>query len=154
MTRVSTGSVRDARPPEMLVRATNPVVRTLVQSPLGRFIPALAVVDHVGRRSGARRRVVVGWHELDGRAFVVTPAAWRANFSDGASARVRQHGRSRLMRGTLVSDAALVADTLAAFFAAGGSPASCGLRIEADHRIDAHDVELVGRSIVWFDLEA
>lgn len=151
MTRVSTGSVRDARPPEMLVRATNPLVRNVVRSPLGRFVPALAVVDHVGRRSGARRRVVVGWHELDGRAFVVTPAPWRANFSGGASARVHQHGRTRAMRGTLVSDAAVVADTLREFFAAGGSPASCGLRIEADHLIDAHDVEIVGRSIVWFD---
>ena len=154
MTRVSTGSVRDARPPEMLVRATNPLVRGVVRSPLGRFIPALAVVDHVGRRSGTRRRVVVGWHELDGRAFVVTPAVWRANFSGGASALVRQHGRSRSMRGTLVSDAALVAETLAAFFAVGGSPASCGLRIAADHLIDADDVEIVGRSIVWFDPEA
>ena len=154
MTRVSTGSVRDARPPEMLVRATNPLVRSVVRSPLGRLIPALAVVDHVGRRSGHRRRVVVGWHELAGRAFVVTPAVWRANFSGGAPARVHQHGRTRSMRGTLVSDAALVADVLAAFFAAGGSPASCGLRIDADHPIDAHDVEIVGRSIVWFDREA
>ena len=154
MTRVSTGSVRDARPPEMLVRATNPLVRGVVRSPLGRFIPALAVVDHVGRRSGARRCVVVGWHELDGREFVVTPAAWRANFSGGASARVHQYGRTRAMRGTLVSDAAVVAHTLRAFFAAGGSPASCGLRIEAAYLIDADDVEIVGRSIVWFDPEA
>ncbi len=154
MTRVSTGSVRDARPPEMLVRATNPFVRSVLRSPVGRFIPALAVVDHVGRRSGARRRVVVGWHELDGREFVVTPAAWRANFSGGASAGVHQHGRTRAMRGTLISDVAMVADTLRAFFAAGGSPASCGLRIAADHRIDADDVETVDRSIVWFDPEA
>lgn len=153
MTRVATGSVRDARPPEMLVRATNPVVRSVVRSPLGGFVPALAVVDHVGRRSGARRRVVVGWHEIDGREFVVTPAAWRANFRGGASARVHQHGGTRAMCGTLVSDAAVVAETLRAFFAAGGSPGSCGLRIEADHLIDAHDVEAVGRSIVWFDPE-
>ncbi len=151
MTRVATGSVRDSRPPEALVRMTNPVVRSVVRTPFGRFIPALAVVGHVGRQSGARRQVVVGWHEINGREFVVTPAGWRANFRGGAPASVRHHGRTRAMRGTLVSDAVLVAATLRAYFRTGGSPASCGLRIDADHLIDAHDVERVGRSIVWFD---
>ena len=151
MTRVTAGPVCDARPPEGVVRMTNPILRGALRSPIGRWIRGLAIIDHVGRRSGERRRVVVAWHELDGRAFAITPAAWRANFRDGATAQVRHRGRTRAMHGTLVADTETVAATLRTFFEAGGSPTSCGLRVEDGHTITAHDTSVVNRAIVWLD---
>ena len=151
MTRVRGGPVSDARPPEPLVRAINPVVRTLVRSPFGRRIPALAVIEYRGTRTGRRRRVVVAWHELGGRAFALTPAGWRANFVDGASALVRHSGQTLTMTGSLEPRPETVASTLRAHLAAGGSARSLGLRVAAGHEIDAADVRVLGRSIVWFD---
>jgi hypothetical protein len=154
MTRVTTGAVRDARPPEALVRVTNPLVRAVVRSPLGRRIGALAIVDHHGRRTGEPRHVVAAWHELGGRGFVVTPAAWRANFAGGAPARVRHEGRTEAMTGTLVDDPIEVAATLQQMFDAGVSPRTAGLAVDEHHAIDAADVMAVRRAIVWFDPEA
>lgn len=151
MTRVTTGGVRDARPPEGLVRVTNPLVRAVVRSPLGRRIGALAIIDHHGRRSGAARHVVAAWHELDGRGFVVTPAGGRANFAGGAPARVRHQGRTHAMTGTLVDDPTEVAATLQRMFDAGASPRAVGLAVDEHHSINAADVTAVRRAIVWFD---
>ena len=181
MTRVTTGAVRDARPPEHLVRVMNPAVRALLRSPLGRRIGALAIVDHHGRRTGEPRHVVTAWHELDGRGFVVTPAAWRANFTGGAPARVRHEGRTQAMTGTLVDDPIEVAATLQRMFDAvrtfaarlmaeydvrapsvraqtatlsGGNQQKAVVAVDEHHAIDAADVIAVRRAIVWFEPEA
>jgi len=151
MTRIDAGAVRDARPPEGLVRAMNPIVRTVLRSPLGGRVGALAVIDHHGRRTREARHVVAAWHELDGRGFVVTPAGWRANFVGGAPAVVRHGGQTRAMTGTLVDDPATVADTLQRLFDAGHPPRTVGLAMDDGHRIDAADVVAVRRAIVWFD---
>jgi hypothetical protein len=151
MSRARAGAVRDARPPERLVHLGNPVVRTIVRSPAGRAIGALALIDHRGRRTGAPRRVVAAWHELGGRPFVLSPAPWRANFTDPAPARVVHRGRHRAMTGTLDADPERVAATLRACLAAGASPKSFGLAVEAGHEITAGDVVAVRRAIVWFE---
>jgi len=151
VSRTYTGAVRDARPPERLVRTCNPAVRAILRSPAGRGIGALAVIEHHGRRSGARRRVVAAWHRHDGRDFVLTPAPWRANFSDPAPARVTHRGHTRPMIGTLDRDPGSVAAVLQACLAAGASPGSFGLALEPDHEVTADDVVHVGRAIVWLD---
>lgn len=153
MTRVSVGAVRDARPPEAVVRVTNPLVRAMVRGPLGRHIGGLAIIDHHGRRTGAARHVVAAWHELDGRGFVVTPAAWRANFIGGAAAQIHHRGLTSAVTGTLEDDPAEVAAILRQLFDAGASPRSTGLAIDEHHSIDAADVTAVHRAIVWFDPE-
>src|SRR4051812_50117701 len=81
--------IRDARPPTALVRAGNPLVRTVLRSPLGQWIDALAVLEFTGRRTGRRYRVVTGWHVLDGDGVVFTPAVWRGKFASGAGAKGR-----------------------------------------------------------------
>ncbi len=133
------------------MRVLNPIVRTLLRSPVGSRIRPLALLDFAGRRTGRRRRVVVAWHELDSRRFVVTPAGWRANFDGGASATVRHRGVSRTMIGTLESDPSKVARVLRQLFDAGSPPKSVGLAIEGGHVVTAHDVVAVRRAVVWFD---
>jgi hypothetical protein len=151
VTRTDTGAVHDARPPERLVKATNPLVRAIVRSPAGRGIGALTVLEYHGRRSGARRRVVAAWHQYDGRDFVLTPAPWRANFSDPAPARMTHRGHTRSMTGTLDRDPASVAAVLESCLAAGASPGSFGLAVEPGHAVTGDDVVHVRRAIVWLD---
>ena len=151
MTRTNTGPVHDARPPEVLVRVMNPVVRALLRSPVGRKIRPLVLIEYTGRRTGTRRKVVVAWHELDGRRFVVTPASWRANFDGGAPAIVRHCGATRSMTATLDADPATVAHTLTRLVAAGHAPKTVGLAVEPGHVISPEDVVAVHRAVVWFD---
>jgi hypothetical protein len=151
MSRTTTGPVRDARPPEPLVRALNPFVRRALRSPLGRRIRPLALLEYVGRRSGVRRRVVAAWHELDGRGFVVTPAGWQANFVGGAPALVRHCGRTTAMTGTVQSDPVAVARTLQQLFDAGDQARTVGLAVDDGHAVTPDDVIAVRRTIVWFD---
>ena len=151
MTRTSTGPVHDARPPEALVRVMNPVVRALLRSPVGRKIRPLALVEYTGRRTGTRRKVVVAWHELDGRSLVVTPAGWRVNFGGGAPATVRHHGATQPMTATLEADPTAVAHTLTKLFEAGNAPKTVGLAVQPGHVITPEDVVAVHRAVVWFD---
>ena len=151
MTRTVSGAVRDARPPELLVKAGNPLVRTLLRSPAGRVIGPLAVIEHHGRRTGARRRVVVAWHEHDGRRFALTPAPWRANFAGTAPASVTHRGRTQAMTGTLDTDPESVASVLRACLGAGVPARAFGLAVDADHEMTAADVTHVQRAVVWFD---
>ena len=98
-----TAVVRDAHPPAVLVRVLNPIMRTLLRTPLGRLVRPFALIEFAGRRSGRRYRVPVGWHHADGVTVVFTPAPWRVNFSAGAPATVHYRGRTRPMTGMVVS---------------------------------------------------
>lgn len=129
----------------------NPIVRALLRTPVGRRIGPLALLEYTGRRTGNRRQVVVAWHELDGRKFVVTPAGWRANFADGAHATVRHHGATQPMTATLEADPTAVAHTLTKLFEAGNAPKTVGLAVQPGHVITPEDVVAVHRAVVWFD---
>src|SRR4051794_22606829 len=96
--------VRNARPPDMVVRVANVIIRPLLRSPAARAIEPLALLEFDGRRTGQRRRVVVGWHAVDDEGFVVTPAPWRANFANGHAVTVHHRGRVTQSLGTLVDD--------------------------------------------------
>ncbi len=68
--------VRDARPPGIVVRVLNPLMRALLGSRAGRRMKNVALIEFNGRRSGRQYRIPVGWHSAAGTAFVVTPASW------------------------------------------------------------------------------
>jgi len=143
--------IRDARPPTALVRAGNPLVRTVLRSPLGQWIDALAVLEFTGRRTGRRYRVVTGWHVLDGDGVVFTPAVWRANFASGADAKVRHRGTDRTMRGVLETESTTVADALNHVIGDGSSGRALGLSVPPGQRISADDVVRLGRAFIRLD---
>ena len=60
-------AVRDARPPAALLRVTNPILKTLLRTPVSRVIRPLALIEFRGRRSGRPIRVVVAWHVNPGQ---------------------------------------------------------------------------------------
>ena len=145
-----TAAVGDARPPVAVVRITNLIMRPLLRTPLGRVITPLALLEFTGRHSGARRRVVVGWHPHGSTYIVVTPASWRANFAHAHPATVYWRGRRSSFIGTLDHDPERVADAVSALLRGGTSPRSLALQIPAGHTLDADDMTRMNRAIVRF----
>jgi hypothetical protein len=145
--------VRDNRPPAAVLRVINPVLRTLIGSPLGRVLPdSLAVLEMTGRRSGRRYRIVVSWHPVDGAKGVFTAAQWRLNLRGGAPVSVRQSGRT--LRGTaaLVEDPEEVAAAFRHVVDAGTQLRMLGLQAPDGHRITADDVRATGRALVRIEV--
>lgn len=142
--------VTDRRPPPPVARVLDPVMRSLVRSPVGRFIGTFAVLEFEGRRSHRRYRVVVAWHELDEQLLVFTPAGWRANFAGGAPAAVRHRGRRRSLTGTLDRDPATVAAAISRLLAAGTATRAFALDVPAGHVLTAADVTGVDRAMIRF----
>ncbi len=143
-------AVTDARPPQALVRVSNPVLTFLLGTRAGRRLTDLALLEFPGRRTGRRISVVVGWHIVDGTPLVFTPATWRANFAEGATARVRHGGRDEERLGTLDLDAAAVAAGINTVLGAGSSPRALGLRVPSGQVVTADDVTRTGRAMVRF----
>jgi hypothetical protein len=142
--------VRERRPPDLVVRALNPVLRVVLGSRFGRLVKALALLEFTGRRTHRRLQVVTGWYQLDGDNVVFSPAPWRVNFAGGATARVRHHGTLQSLHGVLVTDARAVADALNRLISAGTSPRTLGLWIPPGHRITAEDVARTRRAMIRF----
>lgn len=142
--------VRDARPPNAVVRATNAIVRPLLRTPAATLLKPLALLEFAGRRSGARFRIVVGWHVLDDVGVVITPAGWRTNFVGGHRVTVHRRGTSTTLIGTLESDPGAVADAVKRLLDAGVSARSLALNVSDGHLIDAEDIVATGRAMIRF----
>lgn len=145
------GKVRDARPPAIVVRVLNPLMRALLGSRFGPRMKNVALIEFSGRRSGRMYRIPVGWHHVGGQAIVVTPASWRANFAGARAATVHHGGHAQSMTGTLVTDEAEVARALQAILDAGTSSRQVGLRIPSGHRVLPSDISAVNRAIIRFE---
>lgn len=141
--------VTDATPSQAFLRVLNPILRTAMRSPLGRWIGPFAMLSFDGRRTGRRYDVVVTWHELDGRPVFVTPSPWRANFAGtGAPVTLLHRGRELHGTGTLVTDAPTVAAALARFQESGEPLQAFGLRGPRGHRLTTDDVRRTHRALV------
>jgi len=151
MTASVNSAVIDARPPELVVRLTNLIMRPLLRTPIGRLVKPLALLEFTGRRSGARRRVVVGWHRDSTTRFVLTPARWRENFADGHPATLHWCGQRSTVTGTLDTDPAHVAAAVNTLLQAGTSPRSLALQIPAGHSLDGTDITRTNRAIIRFE---
>jgi hypothetical protein len=99
----------------------NPVVRTLVASPVGRWSGPLLVLEMTGRRSGRRRRVPAVGHVCSGRLYAITDGAWAANLAEGAPVTVVRRGRRLAGRGQLLNDPAATAAVVREAVATGGA---------------------------------
>ena len=143
--------VRDARPPGILVRALNPMMRALLGSRVGRRMKKVALIEFTGRRSGHSYRIPVGWHHVAGTELVVTPSSWRSNFAGGRSATVRHGGQTKSMVGTLVTDPAEVADAVQAVLDNGTPGRQLGLRVPGGHRVLPSEISTVDRAVIRFE---
>jgi hypothetical protein len=98
-------------PPSALLRVINPILGTLLRTPLaGPARKQLMVLHFTGRKSGREFSIPVSAHVIDGDLYALAGAAWKANFKDGAVARVVYDGKTTAMRGELIRDRALLPD--------------------------------------------
>lgn len=140
----------DARPPLLLVRLMNPVMRTVLRTPLGRLVRPFALLEFNGRRTGRPYRVPVGWHEIDSGHIVCTPAPWRVNFRGGIPVTVTYRGQRRQLTGTLDDDPENVASALQSLADQRGSLRPVGIDVAPGRRITPADVVALDRALIRF----
>jgi hypothetical protein len=100
-------------PPQGLINLANPVVRAVLKSRLhGALDGALLVLHIVGRKTGRRYDIPVGYVDLDESLVAITEHSWRANVRGGADIDVTVRGQRRRMHCLLDEDPTSVAATL------------------------------------------
>jgi hypothetical protein len=106
-----TPAITIGHPPDPLLRAVNPFLRSLLRTPLaGSLRKHLMVLTFKGRKSGRQYSIPVSAHWIDNELYAIAEAGWKINFRDGAPAEVLHNGKTTTMRGELVRDRAAVAD--------------------------------------------
>jgi hypothetical protein len=104
-------AVQDNPPPAAVLAVMNPIVRTVLRSPLHRaFSKDLMLLHVTGRRSGRVYVVPVGRHEHRGQLVASAGGSWRRNLRHGADLEVTLDGRRRHAYGELVEDPQEVAE--------------------------------------------
>ncbi|WP_068269413.1 hypothetical protein [Aldersonia kunmingensis] len=104
-------AVAVSHPPAAVLRVVNPVLRSLLRTPImGAARQQMMVVSFNGRESGRRYSIPLSAHRIDNILYALTPAPWKVNFRDGATAEVLLGGKTTTMRGELIRDRAIVAD--------------------------------------------
>jgi hypothetical protein len=99
-----------SHPPDAVLNAMKPVVKFLLNSPLGGGMRRqMMVLNFTGRKSGRQFSVPVSAHRLDDTLYALASAGWTANFSGGADAKVLWDGKTTTMRGELIRDPDTVA---------------------------------------------
>ncbi|MFN8483605.1 MAG: nitroreductase/quinone reductase family protein [Anaerolineae bacterium] len=84
------------RPPLAAMRVMNPVMKTLLRSPLHRpMSKRLIVLSFTGRKSGKSYSIPVGYVQTDPTTLLTaTNSAWWKNLRGGAKVKVRLRGKS------------------------------------------------------------
>jgi deazaflavin-dependent oxidoreductase (nitroreductase family) len=96
-----------ARGESALQRAGNAVVRGLLRSPLHRLLSGrLLTITVVGRRTGRRYRIPVGYVEHDEALLIGTAGTWYRNLRTGSTVEVRLRGRLRRAEPEVIRDEA------------------------------------------------
>jgi hypothetical protein len=104
-------AVTISHPPAAMLRLVNPIMRSLLRTPVaGGARDQMMVVSFTGRKSGRRYSIPLSAHRIDNSLYALTSAPWKLNFRDGANAEVLLSGKTTAMRGELIQDPAVVAD--------------------------------------------
>jgi hypothetical protein len=126
-------------------RAVNLVVRGVLRTPLlSRLVGRrLITVYVIGRRSGRRLAVPVGYTRQDGVLLVGTPFRWGRNLRTGEPVDIRLKGKRRTARVEVITDEAGVVDGYAAMSRDNHAFAKFNrIRIDDAGDPDPHDLHL------------
>jgi hypothetical protein len=106
-----TPAVTGSHPPEALLRAVNPLLKSLLRTPLaGPMRKQLMVLSFTGRKSGNQYSVPVSAHIVDNQLYALAGTAWTKNFRGGRPVEVLHNGKTTKMNGELIVDPAVVSD--------------------------------------------
>lgn len=104
-------AVTVSHPPQAMLRVVNPILRSLLRTPvMGAARNQLMVISFTGRKTGRRYSIPVSAHRIDNALYALTAAPWKRNFRNGATADVLLDGKSATMAGELIEDPSVVAD--------------------------------------------
>jgi hypothetical protein len=104
-------AVTGSHPPEGLLRAVNPLLKSLLRTPLaGPMRKQLMVLSFTGRKSGNQYSIPVSAHIIDDQLYALAGTAWTKNFRGGRPAEVLHNGKTTKMTGELIVDPAVVSD--------------------------------------------
>lgn len=107
---MSRPAVEPALAPPAVIKVLNPVLRTVLCSPLHKVASTLMVLHVRGRRTGRVYDVPVGRHTLDGQLLTSATGAWKVNLRGGADLEVTIDGRRRQAHAELEEDPERVAE--------------------------------------------
>jgi hypothetical protein len=125
-TRSRVGEQR--RPPVWVLRTFNPVVRTVLQSPLHSLLSGrLLLLRFTGRRSSRVYTVPIGWFSWDRGAFSISARSWWVNLTDERPVQLLVRGRWVEAVPRVASEPREVADLLGEFATRKGPKAARGL---------------------------
>ena len=104
-------AVTVSHPPQAVLRVVNPILKSLLRTPvMGAARNELMVLSFTGRKTGRRYSIPVTAHRLDNDLYALTAVGWKRNFRGGATADVLLDGKSTTMTGELIEDRPVVAD--------------------------------------------
>lgn len=108
MTQHEVTSPAPRRPPRAVYRVVNPIVRSVLRSPLHKAVSGrLVLLIFHGRKSGKHYSIPVGYAQADERTLLVgTEGRWWKNFRDGARVEVRLRGERFTGTSDVISDKA------------------------------------------------
>jgi hypothetical protein len=88
-------TARPRRPPDWAYKLINPVMMSLLRSPLhGLLGSRLLVLEFRGRRSGKTYRLPVGYVQRSNELLITTQRPWAKNFAGGVPVRVWLRGQA------------------------------------------------------------
>jgi hypothetical protein len=157
MADTSKPAVQQALAPAAMVKVINPVLRTILGSPVhGIASKGLMVLHVTGRRTGRVYDVPVGRHELDGQLLTFGGGGWRVNLRGGADLDVTLDGRRRRAHAELEEDPARVAEIFVRLLQGLGPKRAnrVGLKVNVDRQPTLEEVRTgtAGRAIVLLTL--
>jgi hypothetical protein len=140
--------VQSVHPPVGVMRwIVNPIVRTVVGTPIGRRVSGIVVLRFDGRLSGRHYAIPAVVHPIDGQMVVFSDARWVANFRGGWALDVRHNGTRYSTTAQLVEDGPSTAALLRRVLEAK-KPRALGLSIDDGYVPTDEELSNARRAIV------
>lgn len=107
----NSGAVTVSHPPLAVLHIINPIIRSMLHTPLlGSARKQMMVLTFTGRKTHRRYTLPVSAHHVENDLYALTGARWRLNFRGGADVDVFYDGATSTQRGELIEDETIVAD--------------------------------------------
>lgn len=115
-------SANRQQPPEIVYRIVNPVIKTILRSPLHLLLShMLMTLTFTGRKTGKRYTIPVGYQQEGESLIVFTHHSWWKNLRGGAPVTMRLRGAERQGWAEPVTDAQQVLRRVREFLQKNGS---------------------------------
>lgn len=146
--------VRLSPPSPLALKFINPLMHSLLQSPLGKRMDSLMLLRFEARRSHRLMSIPVSYHVINGAITMTSNRPWRLNFTGGAPVTVVHQGQVHRGRATLLETTPEeVGAAIRAALDHGDLPRSFGLTVAPGHNPTAPELAAIGLSLIRLDLE-